>query len=83
MRLDLGFSFRNNAPVLLLILERLPATLLLMGVSIMAALALGVALGVTAARYVNRPRDNLISVDAVSARSTSARVIVMNVVSLG
>lgn len=69
-RFDLGFSFRNNAPVLDLILDRLPATLLLMAVSITLAISFGVALGVTAARYVNRPLDSVISVVALFAYAT-------------
>jgi len=67
---DLGFSFRNNAPVIQLILDRLPATLLLMGVSIVLAISAGVALGVTAARHVNRPLDGVISVIALFAYAT-------------
>ena len=69
-RFDLGYSFRNNAPVADLILDRLPATLLLMAVSIALALSFGVALGVTAARNVNRPLDSLISVVALLAYAT-------------
>ena len=69
-RFDLGFSFRNNAPVLDLIVDRLPATLLLMAVSITLAISFGVALGVTAARYVNRPLDSVISVVALFAYAT-------------
>ncbi len=69
-RFDLGFSFRNNAPVLDLILDRLPATLLLMAVSIALAISFGVALGVTAARHVNRPLDSVISVVALFAYAT-------------
>ena len=69
-RFDLGFSFRNNAPVLDLILDRLPATLLLMAVSITLAISFGVALGVTAARHVNRPLDSVISVVALFAYAT-------------
>ena len=69
-RFDLGFSFRNNAPVLDLILDRLPATLLLMAVSITLAISFGVGLGVTAARHVNRPLDSVISVVALFAYAT-------------
>jgi peptide/nickel transport system permease protein len=48
--LDLGYSYRQRQPVLHLILERLPATLLLMGCAFAFALTLGVLLGVIAAR---------------------------------
>lgn len=69
-RLDLGFSFRHNMPVMDLILSRLPATLLLMGAAIVLAFSLGVLLGVTAARHVNRPLDTVISVGALLAYAT-------------
>lgn len=59
---DLGFSFRHNRDVAGLIAERLPATLLLMGAAIAIACGLGLLLGVTAARYVNTPIDNVVSV---------------------
>ncbi len=69
-RLDLGFSFRHNMPVIDLILSRLPATLLLMVAAIVLAFTLGVFLGVTAARNVNRPLDTIISVGALLAYAT-------------
>ncbi len=69
-RLDLGYSFRHNMPVIDLILSRLPATLMLMVAAIALALGLGVLLGVTAARHVNRPLDTVISVCALLAYAT-------------
>ncbi|MCW2486239.1 ABC transporter permease [Candidatus Symbiopectobacterium sp. NZEC127] len=48
---DLGFSFRYNLPVQTLILERLPATLLLLGSSLLFSVIFGVILGCFAARY--------------------------------
>ncbi|KMO36307.1 ABC transporter permease [Methylobacterium aquaticum] len=65
LRLDLGWSFRNNQGVLALILERLPATLLLMIGALGLAFILGAALGVLASRHVNGALDNLISVVAL------------------
>jgi len=62
VNLDLGFSFRHNTTVLHLVLDRLPATLVLMGTSLALAVALGVVFGVTAARHVNRPADGVIAV---------------------
>ncbi|MDO9711454.1 ABC transporter permease [Paracraurococcus lichenis] len=50
LTLDLGFSFRNGKPVLDLILSRAPATALLLGSSLVVALAVGVSLGWVAAR---------------------------------
>jgi peptide/nickel transport system permease protein len=46
---DLGRSYFFNAPVAQLVLERMPATLLLVGTAITAAVLLGTALGVYAA----------------------------------
>lgn len=47
---DLGKSFYFNAPVTTLILQRLPATLLLVLTASLLAIALGVVIGVMAAR---------------------------------
>ncbi|MFT3801830.1 MAG: ABC transporter permease [Burkholderiaceae bacterium] len=60
--LDLGWSFRQNMPVFDLIMERVPATLLLMGAAIVFALALGVVLGVLSAVRVHGWVDDLLSV---------------------
>lgn len=58
VQLDLGFSYRNHVPVLDLIMERLPATFLLMICAFIFSLVLGVTLGVMAAkaRYSNQRR---------------------------
>jgi peptide/nickel transport system permease protein len=68
--LDLGFSFRNNSPVLGLILDRLWPTLLLMGATLVISVGGGVLLGVVAAIGVRSWRDHLISVAAVIAYAT-------------
>jgi peptide/nickel transport system permease protein len=68
--LDLGFSFRNNAPVLGLILDRLWPTLLLMGATLIISVGGGVVLGVVAALGVRTWRDHLISITAVIAYAT-------------
>lgn len=68
--LDLGFSFRNNAPVLGLILDRLWPTLLLMGATLVVSVGGGVMLGVIAALGVRTWRDHLISIAAVIAYAT-------------
>ena len=65
LRLDLGFSFRNNESVLSMILSRMPATLLLMVGALGLAFIAGAALGVLASRRVNTWVDNLISVVAL------------------
>lgn len=60
--LDLGWSFRQNMPVFDLIMDRMPATLLLMGSAIAIALAAGVLLGVLSAVRVHGWLDDVISV---------------------
>lgn len=59
--LDLGFSYRQQQPVLDLILDRLPATLLLTGTAFFISLALGVFLGALAARRVGKWSDSAIT----------------------
>ena len=65
VRLDLGYSFRHSQPVWDVIVQRLPATLLLMSVSMALALFIGVLAGVVASIKVNTLYDNLISVVAI------------------
>src|SRR5438093_12838942 len=54
---DLGWSVINQRPVYELILERIPATLLLMGSSQLLALLLGLIAGFSAAYKAGRPVD--------------------------
>ena len=70
LTLDLGYSFRNNMPVISLILERLWPTLLLMGTSLVVSISVGVSLGIVAATHVRSWRDSVISVIAVIAYAT-------------
>ncbi len=65
MTLDFGYSYRQNETVLAVILQALPATVILMLASIVIALLIGVLSGVVAAVKVNTIWDNLISVGAV------------------
>jgi peptide/nickel transport system permease protein len=62
---NLGYSFRNRRPVAELILERLPATLLLMGTAMVLASAIGVGLGVAASLRPHSIVDNVSSVLAI------------------
>ncbi|CAO3378930.1 ABC transporter permease [Azospirillum argentinense] len=62
---DLGYSFRQSLPVSELILQRLPATLLLMGTAIGFALVAGCSLGFLAARRAGRLTDTVISIVAL------------------
>ena len=58
---DLGFSYRQNRPVLDLIAERLPATLILTGAAFAISLALGTLLGALAAQRAGRWSDSAIT----------------------
>jgi peptide/nickel transport system permease protein len=68
--LDLGFSHRQQRPVADLILERLPATLLLTGSAFVFAMIAGVGLGAMAARRVGRFADSAITVLALGFYAT-------------
>jgi len=59
--LDIGFSYRQQRPVLDLIVERLPATLMLTSSALIIALGAGVTLGVLAAQHAGRSLDSLIT----------------------
>jgi len=61
VRFDLGFSAIYGKPVVTVIAERLPATLLLMVSALSFAFFFGLVLGVVAARRVNKWPDTLIS----------------------
>src|SRR5690606_6384411 len=61
VRFDLGFSAIYGKPVVVVIAERLPATLLLMVSALSFAFFFGLVLGVIAARGVNKWPDTLIS----------------------
>ncbi len=65
LHLDLGFSYRQNMPVIDAIAINLPATLLLMISSITLAFAVGVAAGVVASTKVRTFWDSLVSVTAM------------------
>jgi peptide/nickel transport system permease protein len=54
---DLGISVAHNRPVVDLLLERLPWTLALIGLGVLGATMLGVALGSAAAWWRGRRRD--------------------------
>ncbi|TWT15616.1 ABC transporter permease [Reyranella sp. CPCC 100927] len=63
---DFGRSFVGARPALDVVLERVPATLSLMGLAIGLAIAIGIPAGVVAAVYRNRSIDRLlIAVTAV------------------
>lgn len=59
---DLGHSYFFNLPVVTLILERVPATLLLVITAVLGAFFVGTALGVLASRKPNGPLSQTINV---------------------
>ncbi len=61
---DLGMSYRQEQPVIDLIAERLPATLLLTGSAFLLSLLFGVGLGVLASTQVGTWQDGAISLFA-------------------
>ncbi len=61
LQFDLGYSYRQSAPVLDLILERLPATLLLTLTAFGISLLFGVAMGVAASARVGKLGDSVIT----------------------
>jgi peptide/nickel transport system permease protein len=61
LTLDLGYSYRQQRSVASLILDRLPATLLLTGTAFVISLTLGVVLGILAARRAGRWSDSAIT----------------------
>jgi peptide/nickel transport system permease protein len=67
---DLGYSFRHRQSVAGLILERLPATLLLMGGALLVAVGGGTLLGIVAARRKGTWAATLISVGSLVAYAT-------------
>ena len=62
---DLGFSFRQQMPVSRLILDRLPATLLLTMTAFAISLVFGILFGVLAARFAGTWADTAITILAL------------------
>ncbi|MGR3592410.1 MAG: ABC transporter permease [Limimaricola soesokkakensis] len=65
IQFDLGYSYRQGAPVFDLIMERLPATLLLTLTAFGISLLFGVAMGVAASARVGRAGDSVITAIAL------------------
>ena len=65
LRFDLGYSFFYNTPVTQLILQRLPATLLLVFTAQILALFIGVILGVISARKPNGIASHFVTILAL------------------
>lgn len=62
---DLGYSYFFNLPVMELIQDRLPATLLLVVTAVCAAVLIGVCLGVQAGRRPNSWTSHLVTIVAL------------------
>lgn len=62
LTLDLGYSFRQQRSVLSLMLERLPATLLLTGTAFLLSLLLGTVLGIVAGTRAGKWWDTFFTV---------------------
>lgn len=63
---DLGESYRENRPVKEIILEKLPATLLLTLSAFVFSVIVGVSLGIAAARRAGTPLDTLITAGSLA-----------------
>ncbi|MFJ3483090.1 ABC transporter permease [Pseudomonas sp. NPDC090202] len=70
LHFDLGLSPRFNVPVISLILDRLPNTLLLMVSALLVALAVGIAAGAVMASKVGRWPDRVLSLGVLLLYST-------------
>ncbi|WP_166356257.1 ABC transporter permease [Phytoactinopolyspora limicola] len=66
---NLGISFRQNQPVLDILMERLPWTLLLTGTALIATLIIGLPLGVLAATHKGGAIDRAVQVGGVVGQS--------------
>ncbi len=62
---DMGYSYRQQEPVAKLILDRLPATLLLTVTAFLVSIGLGILFGALAASRVGRWADSVITVMAL------------------
>lgn len=70
MMFDLGYSFRHSANISELLGERMLATLLLMGSTLVLSLGLGVLAGLLASLWVGTWKDHVISIVAIIAYAT-------------
>ncbi|MDE2571411.1 MAG: ABC transporter permease [bacterium] len=64
---SLGYSYVDNRPVVAKILEKLPVTIELIGLSLIVTLLIAIPIGVTAARYRNSLFDHFSSVLSFAA----------------
>jgi peptide/nickel transport system permease protein len=69
LRGDFGYSLMQGAPVLDVVLDRLPRTLLLMGLSLAIAIILGIIVGVETAMRANTKWDYLMTTVSLAGYS--------------
>jgi ABC-type dipeptide/oligopeptide/nickel transport system permease component len=72
VRGDFGDSFRHHSPAMPLVIERVPATAKLSGVSLFFALLISVPLGILAALHHNRRIDGLTRMATLLGQSVPA-----------
>ncbi len=77
LRGDLGYSYFYRQPVLTLILERMPATLLLMVSAIVIGAIIGVLLGVYSSRKQHSPTDYSLTVLSLAGYSVPRFLIAL------
>lgn len=66
IHLDFGYSVLLNRPILAVVLERLPNTLLLMGSAVALSFGIGSLLGVVAGSKPGSARDKLLSIGSLA-----------------
>ncbi|GAI48030.1 unnamed protein product, partial [marine sediment metagenome] len=65
VRGDLGYSFANRSPVVNCILERVPATVMLISCSMLFSITIGVLLGVNASKRPYSRTDNATTIGSL------------------
>ena len=72
---DLGFSFRNNAPVLDIIALRLPTTAALVVLSVFFSIIIGTFLGVLSARRAGKATDVVVGILSLVLYATPSFIV--------
>ena len=77
---DLGYSFRNSAPVLDIVLSRLPTTATLVVLSVVVSVTVGTVFGVIAARKAGKVTDVVISTGALIFYATPSFIVAISMI---
>jgi len=80
LRGDLGESARGGQPVLLLLVQRLPVTLELAGLSLLLGTAVAVPAGIVAARYRNLWVDRVVTAASLGGLSLPGFVLALGMI---